>query len=47
VAVVTADRQLAARARHHGAEIVSPRAFAARCRERSSQDPGGATPLGG
>jgi predicted RNA-binding protein with PIN domain len=32
VTVVTADRQLAARARHHGAEIVSPRSFAERCR---------------
>jgi len=32
VLVVTADRALAARARHHGAEIVSPRSFAARCR---------------
>jgi len=32
VTVVTADRQLADRARHHGAEIVSPRSFAARCR---------------
>jgi predicted RNA-binding protein with PIN domain len=34
VSVVTADRELAARARHHGAEIVSPRAFAERCRAR-------------
>jgi hypothetical protein len=32
VAVVTADRQLADRARHHGAEVISPRAFAERCR---------------
>lgn len=32
VTVVTADRQLADRVRHHGGEIVSPRAFAARCR---------------
>jgi len=32
VTVVTADRQLADRARHHGAEIVSPSRFAARCR---------------
>jgi hypothetical protein len=32
VTVVTADRQLADRARHHGAEIVSPRRFAERCR---------------
>jgi hypothetical protein len=33
VSVVTADRELAARARHHGAEVVSPRAFAERCRQ--------------
>ena len=33
VAVVTADRKLADRARHHGAEIVSPRSFAERCRQ--------------
>jgi len=32
ITVVTADRQLADRARHHGAEIVSPRAFAERCK---------------
>ncbi len=31
VAVVTADRQLAGRARHRGAEIVSPLRFLARC----------------
>ncbi len=31
VVVVTADRKLADRARHHGAEIVSPRSFLARC----------------
>ena len=31
--VVTADRQLADRARHRGARIVSPRAFLSRCRE--------------
>jgi predicted RNA-binding protein with PIN domain len=31
VVVVTADRQLADRARHRGAQIVSPRAFLARC----------------
>lgn len=42
VAVVTADRKLAARARHHGAEIVSPRDFAERCRERDGPDPGSA-----
>ena len=29
--VVTADRQLAGRARHRGAEVVSPLAFLARC----------------
>lgn len=32
VSVVTADRKLADRARHHGAEVVSPRRFAERCR---------------
>ncbi|NNL65651.1 MAG: hypothetical protein HKP30_05370 [Myxococcales bacterium] len=42
VAVVTADRKLAARARHHGAEIVSPRDFAERCREREGSGPGSA-----
>jgi hypothetical protein len=31
VAVVTADRRLAARARARGARVVSPRAFLARC----------------
>jgi predicted RNA-binding protein with PIN domain len=31
VVVVTADRQLADRARHRGAQVVSPRAFLARC----------------
>lgn len=31
VAVVTADRRLAGRARHHGARVVSPSAFLARC----------------
>jgi len=31
VAVVTADKQLAARARHRGARVVSPRAFLERC----------------
>lgn len=35
VTVVTADRQLANRARHHGADVVSPRTFAARCRDGS------------
>jgi predicted RNA-binding protein with PIN domain len=29
--VVTADRKLADKARHHGAQIASPRAFLARC----------------
>jgi len=33
VVVVTADRQLADRARHRGARVVSPRAFLARCGE--------------
>jgi hypothetical protein len=32
VAVVTADRRLAARARHRGAQVVAPGVFAARCR---------------
>jgi hypothetical protein len=31
LAVVTADRAVAARARHRGAQVVSPRAFLARC----------------
>jgi predicted RNA-binding protein with PIN domain len=31
VVVVTADRQLADRSRHRGAQVVSPRAFLARC----------------
>jgi predicted RNA-binding protein with PIN domain len=31
IAVVTADRQLAERARHRGARVVRPRAFAERC----------------
>jgi predicted RNA-binding protein with PIN domain len=31
VAVVTADRQLAGRARHRGAEVVPPLRFLARC----------------
>ena len=31
VAVVTADRKLAGRARHHGARVVSPREFLRRC----------------
>jgi predicted RNA-binding protein with PIN domain len=31
VVLVTADRQLADRARHRGARVVSPRAFLARC----------------
>lgn len=33
VAVVTADRRLAARSRHRGAQVVSPAAFLARCPE--------------
>ena len=31
IVVVTADRQLADRARHRGAQVVSPRVFLARC----------------
>jgi len=34
VVVVTADRKLAGQAGHHGARIVKPRAWLARCRER-------------
>jgi predicted RNA-binding protein with PIN domain len=37
VVVVTADRKLAARARHRGATVVSPRAFLARCREAGAE----------
>jgi len=33
VALVTADRQLADRARHRGARVVEPATFVARCRE--------------
>lgn len=36
VAVVTADRRLAARARHRGAQVVAPGAFAQRCRATNS-----------
>ncbi len=36
VAVVTADRRLAARARHRGAQVVAPGAFAQRCRGTNS-----------
>jgi predicted RNA-binding protein with PIN domain len=36
VAVVTADRRLAARARHRGAQVVAPGAFAQRCRAANS-----------
>jgi len=32
VALVTADRRLAARARSHGVEVIAPAAFLARCR---------------
>ena len=32
VALVTADRRLAARARKHGVEVIAPAAFLARCR---------------
>lgn len=35
IAVVTADRKVADRSRHRGAQIVSPRAFLERCREPS------------
>ncbi|MBS1105006.1 MAG: YacP-like domain [Deltaproteobacteria bacterium] len=36
VAVVTADRRLAARARHRGAQVVAPGTFAQRCRAANS-----------
>ena len=36
VAVVTADRRLAARARHRGAQVVAPGIFAQRCRAARS-----------
>lgn len=36
LAVVTADRAVADRARHRGAQVVSPRSFLARCRPASS-----------
>ena len=46
VVIVTADRQLADRARHRGARIVSPRAFLARCEARSEPTANGGTPAG-
>ncbi len=36
IVVVTADRQLADRARHRGARVVSPRTFLARCGSQDS-----------
>ena len=36
VAIVTADRQLADRARHRGARVVPPAAFLARCRSEAA-----------
>jgi len=36
IAVVTADRQLADRARHRGAQVVRPSEFAARCRGKEA-----------
>ncbi|MCP5058478.1 MAG: hypothetical protein GY937_17385 [bacterium] len=41
LAVVTADRRLADRARHHGAQIRSPRDFLARCPADESPGPPG------
>ena len=50
VRIVTADRQLANRARHRGAEVVAPHAFVARCgaspsllptSEADPEEPGG------
>ena len=40
LAVVTADRQVAGRARHHGAQVVSPRAFLTFCEEPTAADDG-------
>lgn len=39
VVVVTADRQLADRARHRGARVVGPRSFLARCGARDPSAP--------
>ena len=39
IVVVTADRQLADRARHRGARVVSPRVFLARCAAPAGDDP--------
>jgi predicted RNA-binding protein with PIN domain len=39
VVVVTADRQLADRARHRGARVVSPRTFLARCGALADGEP--------
>jgi len=41
VTVVTADRRLANRARHHGAQVVSPHDFAARCSADRAPTPAG------
>ena len=38
LAVVTADRKVADKARHHGAQIVSPRIFLDRCPPTASRD---------
>jgi predicted RNA-binding protein with PIN domain len=43
VVVVTADRQVAARARHRGAGVMGPREFAARCRA-AGPEPSGLEP---
>jgi len=39
IAVVTADRAVASRARHRGAQVVSPRTFLARCGTESEPGP--------
>ncbi len=39
IVVVTADRQLADRARHRGARVMSPRAFLARCGTSAEDGP--------
>jgi hypothetical protein len=44
VAVVTADRRLADRARARGAQVVSPQAFLARCRRPDGSRTGSQAP---
>jgi predicted RNA-binding protein with PIN domain len=47
VAVVTADRQLADRARHRGARVVSPKVFLERCSEASGSIQAASSGTGG